>query len=440
MGDKRNRCMYCKKYFQTPANLRRHYKIHTGEKSYSCDVCGKSFVQSGNLLIHKRIHTGEKPYECNICNKKFSQTVSLIRHKQRHTGQKPFVCGQCDKAFMRYHHLACHKRSHARRKPYKCLTCGKKFSQSGHLASHERAHSDIKTFKCNICGKRYSYESGLHKHKKTHMDGIFKCDICNKLFLNASNVKKHIKILHAVGNNFDCNAHCRNDLPARRYLNHNGTHIAVKEHTLDLLKFDIQVKVMKEPYNVLLHKTAHVTTRELPYQCDLCGKKLESTTLVDRHRGLHIAERLNEVLSQRQLKLCSDIEFKATNKSLGSSSHGIEPDVDQFVVVSDSEYESDCSQQAESDMKQEELHKCDLCERVFLSSELLTLHKKYHTGEQTTDVLSHEQLEYDLRSELGSSKPTGITYMCANCNEEFEMANELVRHYEIAHTIFYTLL
>ena len=35
---------------------------------------------------------------------------------------------------------------------------------------------------------------------------------------------------------------------------------------------------------------------------------------------------------------------------------------------------------------------------------------------------------FDLSSKLKTRKPTGITYICCVCDEEFEIANELENH------------
>lgn len=57
-------CDVCKKYFDRPSLLKRHYLTHSGEKPHICFICSKGFSTSSSLNTHRRIHTGK--YKCGF--------------------------------------------------------------------------------------------------------------------------------------------------------------------------------------------------------------------------------------------------------------------------------------------------------------------------------------------------------------------------------------
>lgn len=52
-------CDVCKKIFDRPSLLKRHYRTHTGERPHICLICSKGFSTSSSLNTHRRIHTGQ---------------------------------------------------------------------------------------------------------------------------------------------------------------------------------------------------------------------------------------------------------------------------------------------------------------------------------------------------------------------------------------------
>jgi uncharacterized Zn-finger protein len=83
-GKKPGECPHCGKNFNTPAEMMRHTRIHTGEKPYKCYICVYATAFNGDLVRHlKSRHPGKCPYVCHLCDFKCHELLMFNNHRRR---------------------------------------------------------------------------------------------------------------------------------------------------------------------------------------------------------------------------------------------------------------------------------------------------------------------------------------------------------------------
>lgn len=82
---KPHKCEVCSAGFRSPAMLRQHMVVHTGERPFKCTLCSAAFTQHSNMKRHRiRTHADNNYSLCKICGRAFRYAKSLSQHYAIH--------------------------------------------------------------------------------------------------------------------------------------------------------------------------------------------------------------------------------------------------------------------------------------------------------------------------------------------------------------------
>ena len=282
----RFQCVLCSKDFRSPADIKRHYRLHTGEKNFKCSICFKAFVSAYNMKNHMATHEEShtlKIFKCSKCEKRFTTEKYLQIHSERlHENPGAFVCSVCSYSFNRKDNLAIHERKHSGVQPYSCNKCNKSFFEKRALDSHSyKDHGVSKPSICEICGKGFVLKSKLVDHMNIHKGTKqHECDQCEASFylkgrLNDHKMRHKLKEGLYTGVSLLC---CGEIYTSRKRQN---------------LHFQVVHQKLK------------------PFSCELCTKKFTREDSLRRHNKSH---------AKRFLKTCNQCDF-TTNSIRGLKMH-----------------------------------------------------------------------------------------------------------------------
>ena len=131
---------------------------------------------------------------------------------------------------------------------------------------------------CGVCGKMFDLATTLAHHMYSHYTRKHHCDKCGFHCFFKSELESH-KIVHRERPTHQCMKCGRWFKRKGELLLHVQTH---KKTWYDCGKCDFSTKLLKY---LKEHEKSHVKkNEELPYACDICGKRFLWRSGVKRHK------------------------------------------------------------------------------------------------------------------------------------------------------------
>ena len=161
---------------------------------------------------------------------------------------------------------------------YKCQVCGTSKRSMEALNEHHRRNHNPQM--CGVCGKMFELATTLAHHMYSHNVSKHHCDKCDFHCFFKSELESH-KVVHREQPSHKCMyPKCGRWFKRKGELSlHVETH---KKTWYDCKKCDFSTKLLKY---LKEHEKSHIKKNEdLPYACDICGKRFLWRSGVKRHK------------------------------------------------------------------------------------------------------------------------------------------------------------
>nr|XP_015834159.1 PREDICTED: zinc finger protein OZF isoform X42 [Tribolium castaneum] len=233
----------------------------------------------------------EKTHQCLSCDKQFCLASALKRHMSIHHLQvKQFSCDSCAYSTYKKEVLREHKiRKHTFDFPLKCDVCNKGFCRRKELIRHKQVEHEGFRFVCQFCSKAFKTSIQMKVHEKQHDSnyvGIkFPCPECSKILCDKNSLAKHIKTIHrGEKGNYVCDICGKRVASSTSLRDHRKIHTGEKNFVCQECG---KAFVKRE----LLVTHIRVHTGEKPYQCTICHKAFSQCGTLQIHMRYHTGER-----------------------------------------------------------------------------------------------------------------------------------------------------
>ncbi|XP_013114683.2 transcription factor grauzone [Stomoxys calcitrans] len=222
---------------------------------------------------------------CDLCHEEVKTFSELRKHfKAMHKKQAYVLC--CNKKFMRRSPLVEHIRWHCQPSEFTCKYCDKVMSNRRTLDLHQRHVHEKKFAKhtCDICGRSFASSNVLKNHKMIHLseeERKYRCDNCGKKYGSETLLHNHVRAVHLAKYIKVCDI-CGRKIRSRDvFERHMLTH---KGLTLSTYSCDICGYRVTGKSALRRHKMSkHPLGGVVEYKCHLCPKIMNSLMTLRRH-------------------------------------------------------------------------------------------------------------------------------------------------------------
>ncbi|XP_047442299.1 zinc finger protein 835-like isoform X1 [Mugil cephalus] len=270
---------------------------------------------------------------------------------------------------------------------FSCRVCGALHTSEVMLVKHTWSHADDPGSVCGVCGE----SSESMEELKDHLQSRHKtddCHVCGQSFVSVHSLNEHVAA-HLGEKPYKCNVCHRSFALEASLKDHRKLHEVGKPH-----KCYTCHKVFELKEQLKVHRNVH--SKRKSHLCGVCGKSLSDYRSLCRHKMTHSGER------PHSCKICGrSFKLPGTLK-----------------------------QHEKIHTNRERSYLCDVCCKMFLTSQQLQIHmrrhtneKPYHCGECGRGFSTKGPLTVHMRVHTGEAP-----YRCPDCGWAFKRKTNLDGH------------
>lgn len=409
-------CTMCDRHFEKGAFWKKHMEVYHSEEprpqkllktTQACSLCGVELANMGEIKKHmKDMHSDAPRFYCDHCSKSYLSKKHVRDHLMRkHFGHgTSFVCGICDppKEFLTKLQLDQHFRSAHTAEEIE-------LKKGQHTFFKREWRNDLGDFSCPRCLRIFNnrYSLGIHyvhcSRKTDPVGQIPTCEICNKTFTTWAKVKSHILDVHEKRRRFTCEK-CGQGFSHK---GHWQNHLELHEFD-DPKPYKCPVKMCGKGFKVKKQIDKHIALKHQPieirpYVCEKCQP--EKRFLCQRDLQHH--DKLVHTEKSLPCPHCPMMfKIEQQRKTHIRNIH-VPEDAKPKYSCDQCNYSSSMKACYQSHLRQHQPKPfiCSLCEKGFVSAELLKRHELIHSD----------------------TRP----FQCDICQKRFRHRADLTTHYRL---------